>query len=398
MKKVSIIGIGMNGRETLTLQALSAISSADCLIGAERMLEPFSDTSRPTFRSWNSSAIAEYISHSQYETFAVLMSGDCGYFSGAEGLLKALPEDVKTEVICGISTLVYFCGKLKLPWQEIPTVSLHGVSANIVRNAAMNPRCFFLLGGKSDAATVCRRLTEYGLGKITVHIGERLGYPNERVTSGFAEEFTELSADSLSVLLTENPEPERRVRTGIPDEEFIREKIPMTKSEIRALAVSKLETEPSDTVWDIGCGTGSVSVEMALQCYKGKVCSIDVKPEAAALTKRNAVKFRCDNIEVHIGSAPDDTADFPAPDRVFIGGSGGGLRRIISTVLGRNDKAIIVITAVCLETLHEAVEALSEHSLSADISQISVARVRKVGDHSMLNSENPVFIVKGVRI
>lgn len=397
MKQVYIIGIGMDGRETLTQQARSAVESAECLIGASRMLEPFSELSKPCFTSWNSAEISEYILNSKHDIFAVLMSGDCGFYSGAEGLLKALPDCVQAEIICGISSPVYFCGKLKIPWQNIPTVNLHGETANIARNAAMYRYCFFLLGGKMGAREVCQRLCEYGLGNVTVHIGERLGYPQERIISGTAENFKDVETDRLSVLLTENTAPKSHIRTGIPDEEFIREKVPMTKSEVRALVISKLGISPSDIVWDIGCGTGSVSIEMALQCYKGSVYSIDVKPEAAELTRQNSVKFICDNISVHSGSAPENTHDFPNPDKVFIGGSGGNINGIVSAVLNKNPAAVMVITAVSLETLHEAIEALSQYEIAAEVTQISVTRTRKLGSHTMLAAENPVFIIRGAK-
>lgn len=395
MKKVCIIGIGMNGRETLTRQAQHAIDSADCLIGAKRMLEPFSGLSKPMFESWSGKEISEFIANSEQESFAVLMSGDCGYFSGAEGLLKALPDSVRAEIISGVSSPVYFCGRLKLPWQDIPTVNLHGESANIARSAAMHRRCFFLLGGKFGAREVCRRLCEYGMGDITVHIGEQLGYPQERILSGAAAQFTEVETDRLSVMLTENPSPETHIRSGISDEEFTRGKVPMTKAEVRALVISKLGIRPADTVWDIGCGTGSVSVEAALQCHKGTVCAVDVKPEAVSLTHENAVKFRCDNIAVRCGSAPGDTADFPAPDKVFIGGSGGNLRGIIAAALAKNKNADIVATAVSLETLSEAASAFAELNVPAEITQIAVTRTRKLGGHTMLAAENPIFIIKG---
>ena len=396
MKKVYIIGTGMNGRETLTQQALSVINSAGCLIGAQRMLEPFGGLCKPYFSSWKSSEISDFILGSPYERYAVLMSGDCGFFSGAEGLLKTLPDSVEVNIVSGISSPVYFCGKLRIPWQDIPTVNLHGNNTNIVRKAAMHRRCFFLLGGAFGAREVCSRLCEYGMENIAVHIGERLGYPQERIMSGTAEQFTNLETDRLSVMLTENITPETHMRSGIPDEEFARGKIPMTKSEVRALIISKLGIRPADAVWDIGCGTGSVSVEAALQCPDGTVYSIDVKPEAAELTKHNAVKFRCDNINVRCGSAPEETADFPAPDKVFVGGSGGNLDGIVSAALEKNQGAVIIITAVSLETLHEAEEALSCRGLSAEITQISVTRTRKVGSHTMLAAENPIFIIKGV--
>lgn len=397
MKKVYIIGIGMNGQETLTQQAETAIESANCLIGAKRMLEPFAALGKPEFSSWNSAEISGFIMDSGYANFAVLMSGDCGFFSGAEGLLKALPDSVQTEIICGISSPVYFCGKLRIPWQDIPTVNLHGKASNIARNAAKYPRCFFLLGGNIGAKEVCQRLCEYGLGTLTVHIGERLGYPQERILSGTAEEFTDIITDPLSVLLTENSNPENGIRSGIPDDEFVRDKVPMTKSEVRALVISKLGIAPENIVWDIGCGTGSVSLEMALQCYNGAVYAIDNNPAASVLTRRNSVKFHCDNITVKTGSAPDEIADFPAPDKVFIGGSSGNLRGIISAALNKNSAAGIVVTAVSLETLHEAAEALSENEIEPEITQAAITRTKKIGSHTMLAAENPIFIIKGAK-
>lgn len=397
MKKVYIIGIGMNGAETLTQQAKQIIGEADCLIGANRMLEPFSALNKPGFISWNSGDISDYIQRSEYDTFAVLMSGDCGFFSGSEGLLRALPESVDSEVVCGISTPVYFCSKLKIPWQDIPTVNLHGVSSNIARNAARYQRCFFLLGGKLGASEVCRRLCDYGMGGINVYIGECLGYPHERILTGKAEMFINTDLDNLSVLMTDNTEPELFSRSGIPDGEFIRGEVPMTKSEVRALAISKLGIAPADVVWDIGCGTGSVSVEMALQCYNGRVYSVDKKPEAVALTRQNAVKFRCDNIESSWGTAPECLDELPAPDKVFIGGTCGNLNAIIKSISDKNHNAVVVLTAVSLETLNEAIKTLTECKYEYEILQISVTRTKLVGSHTMLNAENPVFIIKGAK-
>lgn len=395
MKKIYIVGIGMNGRETLTKQAQEAINAADCLIGANRMLEPFSDISKPKLASWNSAEIRDYIMSTDFGIYSVLMSGDCGYYSGAQSLLKALPKDVDAELISGISSPVYFCSKLKIPWQDIPTVNLHGENSNIVRNAAMHHRCFFLLGGKCTPRDVCKKLCDYGMSNIKVYIGEMLGYPEERIFTGFARDFSDIETSTMSVLITENPTPETFIRTGISDDEFIRGKVPMTKSEIRSLVISKLGIAPSDIVWDIGCGTGSVSVEMALQCYKGTVYSIDLNPEAVELTKQNALKFRCDNIDISLGSAPEITEHFLTPDKIFIGGSNGNLQDIISTAIRRNPKVIILITAVSLETIYEAMDGLSEHDFNVAIIQASITRTKQIACYTLLSAQNPVFIIRG---
>ena len=320
--KIYIVGIGTDGEKTLTAEARNAIESADALIGAKRMTEPFTALGKTIFNSWKTDDICEYISDGNFGTAAVLMSGDCGFFSGAETLLKRL-AGYDTEVIPGISSPVYLCAKLGLPWQDMRFVSLHGADGNIVRNVRRYERCFFLLGGSVTPADICKRLCEYGMGDITVHTGARLAYPDEQVLSGTAQELADIQCDPLCALITENHSPESSLRAGIPDSEFIRGEVPMTRSEIRAVVASKLGICYNDTVWDIGCGTGSVSVECALAATDGTVCAVDRSTDAAELTRKNAVRFGCDNINVVCGSAPDALGSLPAPDKVFIGGAGG---------------------------------------------------------------------------
>jgi precorrin-6Y C5,15-methyltransferase (decarboxylating) len=172
----------------------------------------------------------------------------------------------------------------------------------------------------------------------------------------------------------------------------------MTKSEIRSSVISKLDIGRNDICWDIGCGTGSVSVEMALQCYDGAVYAVDKNDEAVKLSAENAFRFGCDNIKIISGEATQVISDFPAPDRVFIGGSCGKIKEIMNAVYDKNICAEIVITAVSLETLNEAVEAFSHFKVyNPEIVQIAVTRTRKLGNHTMLSAENPIFIIKGVR-
>lgn len=395
--KIYIIGIGMDGQKTITEEAKAVIANADLLIGAGRMLEPFSDLKKEQFISWKSEEIAEYLKEKSVKTVAVLMSGDCGFYSGAEKLITAL-SDYETEIISGISSPVYFCSKIRKPWHNMRFVSLHGADGNIVRNVCNNQLCFFLLGGDVTPTKICKMLCEYGREKITVYIGENLGYDNEKIYCGIASDFTDTECEKLCVMVTENPSYEQSVPFGIMDNEFIRGNVPMTKSEIRSTVISKLNISRKDVCWDIGCGTGSVSVEMALQCFDGKVYAIDKNEEAVELTRRNAYKFGCDNIEIISGTAPEMLYDFPAPDKVFIGGSCGRISEILSVVYEMNSKADIVITAVSLETLNEAINSFAYFGIdSPEIVQIAVTRTRKLGNHTMLSAENPIFIMKGVR-
>ena len=395
--KIYIIGIGMDGQKTLTAEALAAIESADVIIGAKRMVELFSRLEKKSFISWKTEEIREFIHDNSFSSVAVLMSGDCGFYSGAEKLISVLCC-YETEVISGISSPTYFCAKIKKPWQNMKFISLHGTDGNIVRNVCKNECCFFLLGGDVTPVEICRKLCGYGRGNIGVYIGENLGYDSEKIMFGKASDFTEKSFGKLAVMVTENHRYENRIAFGIPDNEFIRGSIPMTKSEVRSAVISKLDIGSKSICWDIGCGSGSVSVEMALQGFDGKVFAIDKNSEAVELTRKNAIKFGCDNIEIISGEAPESLRELPSPDIVFIGGSCGKISEILSIIYGKNKTAIVVITAVSLETLSTAQKAFGDFGITEpEITELSVTRTKRLGNHTMLAAENPVFIIKGAR-
>lgn len=274
-------------------------------------------------------------------------------------------------------------------------VSLHGENASIIRNVRRNELCFFLLGGEITPAKLCQRLCEYKMGEIKIYIGENLASENERIFVGKASDFTDISLGKLTVAVTENPDFEKGTATGISDENFTRGKVPMTKSEVRSTVISKLEPSRNGVCWDVGCGTGSVSVEAALQCFDGKVYAVDKNSEAAELTRKNALKFGCDNIEIISGSAPEALVVLPAPDSVFIGGSSGKISEITDIAFAKNPNAVIVVTAVSLETLNDAVAAFEQYEIEPEIVQLAVTRTKKIGSHTMLSAENPVFIIRG---
>ncbi len=393
-KQVSIIGIGMNGKNSVTAPALEAIRSADAIIGAKRMTDPFSDMDKPIMISYDPEETAEFIKKNTYEKYVVLMSGDCGFFSGAEKLLPYL-VDFRTEVICGISSPVYFSSKIKIPWSDWRFISLHGTDANIVRNVCAYEKTFVLLGGKVTASEICRRLCEYDLGETEIYIGENLSYDDEKIISGCANELCDIQTANLAVMLAVNKKYEKLKGIGIPDCEFIRSKVPMTKSEVRSVCISKLGIANDSICWDIGSGSGSVSVEMAVQCTDGKVYSVDRSEEAVSLVRQNLRKFGCDNIIPIHGCAENIMHELPAPDCVFIGGSGGHLTEIIEKVYEKNPYAVIVITAVSLETLNRSAAVFENIGISAEITQIAVTHTKKVGTHTMLTAENPIFIIKG---
>ncbi len=394
-KKIYIIATGMNGYDTMTTQALAKVQECELLIGAKRMLAFFSDLEKECFVSYQYDEIREKIQNSSYTKIGVLMSGDCGFFSGARKLTFLL-EKYDVEIICGIASPIYFCSKLKMKWEDMVFISLHGRNANIIRNIARNEKTFFLLGGEIKAEHICKTMCDYGMENLKVHIGENLAMENERILSDTAQNLQNINTSVLCVMIVENPYHETYLKTNIPDSEFIRDKIPMTKSEIRSICVAKLNIESDDICWDIGCGTGSVAVEMAMQCFQGKVCAVDKNELAVSLTEQNKYKFQCDNIKIFLGEVTEIIPALPMPDCVFIGGSSGKLEEIIRMIFARNPFVKIIVTAISLETLSQSISAFDKFGINTEITQIAVTRTKKIGTHTMLNAENPIFLIRNL--
>ncbi len=390
---ISIIAAGMDGTKTLTLAAAAAIEQAELLIGARRLLAPFADTGKALLCSWKPEEIAARL-HEGTERYAVvLMSGDTGFYSGTKRLLPLL-SGLDVQVLPGISSPVYLCAGVGLSWERMHFVSLHGTAGNIAVHVRSHEACCFLLGGDVTAAMLCRRLCDYGLSGTTVYIGENLGSPSEVIFTGTPADFCNHPVQTLCTVIVHNPRPCTYLPSGIPDSAFQRTKIPMTKAEVRCCAVAALCVGQQDICWDIGCGTGSVSVELALRCPEGQVFSVDRNPDAAALTMAHARRFSCDNITVAEGTFPD--VNLPAPDKVFLGGTGGRLSDILELVYQINPAAGVVLTAVSLETLNEALHAFDRHGRTCEVTQVAVTRTRRVGEHTMLQGLNPVYVICAV--
>ena len=398
-RRVSLVGIGMGSAETMTGEASRICREADLLIGAKRMTEAVRQEGQQIFCAYRAEEILEYIKeHPQYENVAVVLSGDVGFFSGAKdflGHVKEQEENLEVRVIPGISSLVYFCAKLHVPWEKVKAISAHGREEGLVSGVREHPMVFALAGGKNQIAELCKRLTAYGFGDCEIAVGERLSYPEERIFQGNVREFCELETDSLAVFLIWNRRAERReVVCGIPDEQFCRGKVPMTKEEVRSISISKLRLWKDAVIYDVGAGTGSVAVEMALQAPDGVVYAVEKNEEAVALLGKNRVAFAVDHLKIVHGKAPEALENLPAPTHVFLGGSSGNLKEILDIVRKKNKAVRVVINAITLETVTEALTYLKEQEISgAEVVSVQTARAREVGRYHMMTGQNPVYVI-----
>lgn len=393
---VAVVGIGPGSRDAMTAEVRRVIGEADCLIGAGRMLE-LATEGQGRFEAVSPDAIADFIeNHAEYHRFAVAMSGDVGFFSGAKKLLPKL-TNCKVEVRSGLSSLAYLCGRIAASYEDVAVVSLHGRQGDIVRPVRENRRLFVLTGGENTVAALCRQLTAAGLGEVRLWVGENLSYPTEVITHGTAAELSGRVFAPLSVALIENDAADAAVAFGLPDGAFQRggegAVVPMTKSEVRAVCLSKLRLTERAVCWDIGAGTGSVSIEMARLARKGTVYAIERRTDALELLAENRRRFGLENIHIVEGNAPDCCGDLNAPSHVFIGGSGGNMDDLLTLALKKNPAVRIVATAVSLETVAELTAAMKKFAFAeTEVVSLQVVQGRAAGAYHLMTAQNPVYI------
>lgn len=394
---ITLLGIGMGSQETLTVQGKKAAKSADLIIGAKRMADAVREPRQAVVYEYRSDVIADYIrNHPEYEKVVIALSGDVGFYSGARKLLTALGgRESNVEVICGISSVVYFMSEIGLSWDDAKITSAHGKHCNLISMIRHNQKVFSILGTGTAVAELAGKLVKYHMGEVLLYVGENLSYPDEKIFVKKAEELTNYEGQPLSVVCAfhENPEPALSTH-GIPDEEFIRGKAPMTKEEVRSVSLSKLRLTEDSICYDVGAGTGSVSVEMALRADQGQVFAIEKKEEAAALLEENKQKFAVDNLEIIKGEAPQALENLPAPTHAFIGGSSGNLKEIVALLLGKNPQVRIVINCITLETISEALDVLKEYGFQQrEVVQLAASRSKEIGRYHLMMGENPIYII-----
>ena len=394
--EVFIAGIGPGSEALQTQEVRAAIERADCLIGARRMLDAVARPQQLTIDAIAPEAIASHIvQHPECGVFCVVMSGDTGFYSGTKKLLPLL-KACRVRVLPGLSSMSYLCARLGVSYEDAVPVSLHGRDFDIAREVRRRRKVFTLVGGDGGMQALCERLTQAGLGHVRIAVGERLSYPDEAITRGKAQELRSHTFDKLSAALIENDTPNEIVTPGLPDEAFLRnlepgKLVPMTKSEVRSVCLSKLQLTPNAVCWDVGAGTGSVSIEMARLCADGTVYAIEKNERALALLEKNKEAFSASNMQIIPGLAPEACRDLPAPTHAFLGGTSGSVRDILALLLKKNPHVRIVATAVTLESVSALSSCMADFEIAECVS-VQVSKAAQLGQYHLMQAQNPVYI------
>ena len=394
--EVFIAGIGPGSEALQTQEVRAAIRRADCLIGARRMLDAVAGPQQLTIDAIAPETIASHIAqHPECGVFCVVMSGDTGFYSGTKKLLPLL-RDCRVRVLPGLSSMSYLCARVGVSYEDAVPVSLHGRDFDIAREVRRRRKVFTLVGGDGGMQALCERLTQAGLGHVRIAVGERLSYPDEAITRGTAQELRSHTFDKLSAALIENDTPNEIVTPGLPDEAFLRnlepgKLVPMTKSEVRSICLSKLRLTPNAVCWDVGAGTGSVSIEMARLCADGTVYAIEKNERALALLEKNKEAFSASNMQIIPGLAPEACRALPAPTHAFLGGTSGSVRDILALLLEKNPHVRIVATAVTLESVSALSSCMADFEIAECVS-VQVSKASPLGRYHLMQAQNPVYI------
>ena len=383
--------------------------SVDIILGASRMIEKYSAKidKKPYY-------LAEQIIPYLYEICAdtekisnvlILFSGDTGFYSGSRKLYLAIKNEISegklnadVSILPGISSVSYMAAAVGETYNDAYICSIHGVKlSNITSRISHHAKTFMLMSGVKDVNMLGHLLSSderYGLQKCSVTVGYQLSYPDENISQLSLQECTKLKREGLYICMIKNPNPvAKNVTPQLSDAAFIREKVPMTKEEIRHVSICKLHLKSDSVLYDVGSGTGSIAVEAASLSDDMEVYAIEQKENAVQLITQNKEKHGLENIHVINAKAPDGMENLPVPTHAFIGGSSGNLKEIIEALKVKNPHIRIVINAISMETICEIKEILSAYDVkNEDIVQLQVSRSKQIGHYHLMQAENPVWI------
>ncbi|MDO4941405.1 MAG: precorrin-6y C5,15-methyltransferase (decarboxylating) subunit CbiE [Lachnospiraceae bacterium] len=397
--KVYIIGMGPGGTEYLTMKAVKIIADCPFLAGSSRILAGVGSVRRQDAELYPLKKIdecLEWIDEKQEQgDTAVLVSGDVHYYSLA-GTIQRSSYLWNTVFISGISSYQLMAERIGITLEDVGLCSVHGRNESegyVACEVAQHKKTMFLCSRDFLPERIGAALCKYGYGDLKVWVGSNLAMKDEQVICMEADQISVRSFSGMSVVYVENKNAKHIDAAYLKDRDFVRGKVPMTKEEVRVLLMQRLEIKPWECLWDLGAGTGSVSIEMARRAPFGHVYSVEYKEEAVRLIGENKARFQCRNLEIIQSRMKDCIGKLPEPDRVFLGGSEGELEIIVSYLKNLSKTVHFVMTAVTLETLAEAVTLLSEND-TFQYMQVQIGKSRMVGSYHSTAVNHPIWILE----
>ena len=400
MEPIVIIGMGL-GPEDLTARHLNIIKRADVLLAGKRLLDFFDDLpvqKKPIGR--NLDEITEFIlAHMKTQFIVVLASGDPLFFGIGQRIVNAVGRDY-VRIYPNVSSVAAAFARIKEPWDKAAIVSLHGRANEHRLDDCLSQKQLVavLTDPIHNPAWLAKRLLEKGLVNFKLCVLESLGSSSERVNWYQPDQAAKMVfADPNLVIIKREPSAAGEgchPFVGMPDDWFDHSEGLITKSEIRAVTLSKLRLRPDHVVWDLGAGSGSIAVEASLLAKAGRVFAVEKKSERIRQIQSNKIRFGATNLEVIQAELPEGLEQLPPPDRIFIGGGGRHLARIIQAAIAvLKPGGVMVVNTVLLSNVTQTLETLKERGLRTDIVQVQISRGHDMPWGERLEAQNPVWII-----
>ena len=429
MPEVHVIGLGLS-REDLTLKHLGIIETADLLVGGRRHLDYFreSHVEKLVITRDIASVIQEIKNRMGSEKIVVLASGDPLFYGIGSTLVKALGRK-NLLIHPNISSPAAAFAAMGEPWQDARLVSFHGrVPETFEQMAKTEDKLAILTDATHTPDWIANFLISRKVDDFQCHVFECLGsedekihafdhlsmvaqntfaMPNIMVLKRQANDGPSGNVHDISSRSSMEGTGERRsascettaaaIYPGMPADQFHHENGLITKSEVRSVTLSKLRLDAQDyTFWDLGAGSGSVSIEVSRFLPRGQLFAVEKNEQRLPLIEQNIHKFGVSNLTVCHGSLPGAMDALPDPDRVFVGGGGKNITQIIQKAGSRlSINGVMVINTVLLQTVYLAVEALKEMGFKTQFIQLQVGVSRPMPFGERFEALNPVWIITG---
>lgn len=405
MYRIYIIGIS---ECVLSQSQRKLVEKCSLLVATGRLREMAADFSG-RIRSVTplDQAITEIRSSLTTGNVAVLASGDPLFYGIGRRLLAEFGNE-QIEILPALSAIQRACALFKIPWDDAVIESLHGrQSVHIPGLLLQNEKTIVFTDQNNSPQIIAVKINKYlqSIGdidlieKITFSVAENIGLPNENVFTGSLEETTKINFSPLNILYLQLPHLQAQKQTsfcfGLTEDEISHSRGLITKNEVRAVTLHQLQLPRQSIFWDIGAGSGSISIEAARTNPRLTVYAVEHKEEELHNIKENIRRYGCFNVIPVSGRAPEVLANLPAPDRVFIGGSSGSLADIVRLVAGRlTADGRLVINGVIKKTITTAPQYMREAGFTVTRSVINVSRKSK---NNTVQNFNPITIMAGTR-
>jgi precorrin-6Y C5,15-methyltransferase (decarboxylating) len=399
--KVHIIGVAPEGASSLLPEARRLLNGAEIILGGKRLLDMFPSLAGEKITIGNNLAeITRLIKRNLgRKRMVVLASGDPNFYGIARYLTAKLGKDV-FEIMPNVSAMQVAFARIKEGWEDAVLASVHSRPIeDIVEVVRSNSKVGIFTDDEHTPATIARVLLEHGVDGYRAYVCQNLGGKNEKIAKTNLPNLVKMKFSPLNVLILLREQSKRQPPIfGIPEASFYRRREGLiTKQEVRAVSLAKMNLSDESIVWDIGAGSGAISIEASFLARRGRVFAVEKNQKDIALIKKNLRKFHISNVEVVQAFAPDGLENLPHPTAVFIGGSGGRMEEIIDFVCQRlKPGGRIVINIVVLEHLSVAIDALKARGFVPEVTLVNIARSTNVGGLTRFEALNPIFVVTAV--